>query len=169
VTATAAVAPTPDNADVYRNNGALCVVVKIGAVMGILLAVLFLVGGLWNVFGTSGTLSHRIGGLVGVLIGFLITLFGSMQLWSLGRAMAFYEVRFDPDALRFRLGDEGEPVTKEFPWGEIAAVRYKRVINVQYGSVEGTDGSAVNWSSYSFFRPKKLAKMIAARAGQQLQ
>jgi hypothetical protein len=155
--------------EVYRNNRAMCWFTKGGAAMGVGLAVLFLVGGVWNVFGTPGSFGHRMGALVGVLVGALITFFGSLELWRLGRDMEFYEVRFDADALRFRLGNEAQPVVYAFPWGEISAVRYKRVINVQYGSVDGADGSTVDWSSYSFFRPKKLARMIAERAGVQLQ
>ena len=35
--------------------------------------------------------------------------------------------------------------------------------------VQGTDGSEARFSSYTFFRPKKVARLIAARTGLTIQ
>ena len=83
--------------------------------------------------------------------------------------MAFYQIRLNNDGLRIRLGTQKNPQDEFFVWDQIATVKYWRVVNVQYGSVTGKARNAVEWSSYTFFRPKKVARLIAARAGQSLQ
>ena len=79
--------------------------------------------------------------------------------------MAFYQVGFDNEGLRFRLGTEQQPQEEFFAWNQIAAVEYKRIVNIQSGSIVGTDNRLVQFSSYTFFRPKKLVNLIAARTG----
>ena len=86
-------------------------------------------------------------------------------MWAQGGRMAFYQVGFDNEGLRFRLGTEEHPEEKFFAWNQIAAVEYKRILNIQSGSVVGTDNRLVQFSSYTFFRPKKLVNLIAARTG----
>jgi hypothetical protein len=87
------------------------------------------------------------------------------RLWALGRAMAGYQVDLDGRGVKFSLGTKKKPAELFLAWDQIAAIKYRRTGNVQQCWVEGTDGSEATFSSYTFFRPKKVARMIAERAG----
>jgi hypothetical protein len=93
----------------------------------------------------------------------------SPWLWKLGRAMAGYQIRLDSRGVQFNLGTKREPSDLFLPWDQIAAIKHKRVGNVQQYFVQGTDGSEARFSSYTFFRPKKVARSIAARTGLAIQ
>jgi hypothetical protein len=88
-----------------------------------------------------------------------------MYMWTQGGRIAFYQVGFENEGLRFRLGTEQYPQEQFFAWDQIAAVEYKRIVNIQSGSVVGIDNRLVQFSSYTFFRPKKLVNLIATRTG----
>jgi hypothetical protein len=90
-------------------------------------------------------------------------------LWNLGRAMAGYQVRLDSRGVDFNLGTKKNPSNLFLTWDQIAAIKHKRVGNVQQYFVQGTDGSEARFSSYTFFRPKKVARLIAARTGLTIQ
>ena len=96
---------------------------------------------------------------------------GSMcpWLWAIGRAMADYEITLDSRGIDFSLGTKEEPQELFLAWDRIAAIKHKRVGSAQQYSVVGTDGSQAIFTSYTFFRPKKVARMIAARTGQAIQ
>ena len=90
-------------------------------------------------------------------------------LWNLGRAMAGYRIRLDARGADFKLGTKEKPQDLFLSWDKIAAIRYKRIgIDRQY-FVEGTDGSEVRFGSRTFFRPRKVACLIAARTGQTIE
>lgn len=154
---------------VYRNDGFLVGLVKFSGVVALLMAALFFIGGILKVWDTQEPMLHKIGGLSGVTISALFTVALALYMWTQGNRMAFYQISLENDGLRIRLGTQKNPQEEFFVWDQIAAVKYWRVVNVQYGSVTGQAGNAVEWSSYTFFRPKKVARLIAARAGQSLQ
>ena len=54
------------------------------------------------------------------------------------------------------------------PWNGIEAVHYKRIPNAHKFTVLGTDSSTVTFTSHSFYRPKRVARLIAERAGLPL-
>ena len=68
-----------------------------------------------------------------------------------------------------------KPGTKKNPsdlflaWDQIAAIKFKRIGNAQQYYVLGKDGSEARFSSYTFFRPKKIARLIADRTGLTIQ
>jgi hypothetical protein len=90
-------------------------------------------------------------------------------LWKLGRTMAGYRVRLDTRGVDFNLGTKKQPSELFLAWEQIAAIKHKRIGNAQQYWVQGTDGSEATFSSYTFFRPKKVASLIAARAGLPIQ
>ena len=92
-----------------------------------------------------------------------------VRLWSLGRAMADYQVRLDSQGVNFNLGSKKKPSDLFLAWDQVASIKQRRVGNVQQFIVEGTDGSEARFSSYTFFRPKKVARLIAARTGLAIQ
>ncbi len=91
------------------------------------------------------------------------------RLWNLSQAMAGYEVRLDSRGAEFILGTKKRPSSLLLAWDQIAAIKHKRVGNAQQYWVEGTDGSEARFSSFTFFRPKKVARIIAERAGVAIQ
>ena len=97
--------------------------------------------------------------------------FGAMApgLWQIGAGMAFSRVSQDGRGVAFRLGTRKQPVERFFPWDRVAAVWHRRKGNAQYYGVQSLDGTSVEFSSYAFLRPGKLARQIAAQAGKPLQ
>lgn len=91
------------------------------------------------------------------------------RLWNLGHAMAAYQVYLDGSGVTFNLGTKMAPAELFLAWNKIVAIKYKRAGNVQQCWVEGMDGCEATFSSYTFFRPKKVARMIAERAGLVIQ
>lgn len=108
------------------------------------------------------TFGRAASGIRWLLISALIASTG-LKMWHTSFKMAHYEARLDIGGVHFRLGSKKDPKGTLFPWTDIAAVRHKRVANYQCYGVWGRDGSVVEFTSYTFFRPKKLARQIAAR------
>ncbi len=92
-----------------------------------------------------------------------------IYLWSLVKPMAGYKVYLDGRGVTFSLGTKTKPTELFMAWDQISAVKTKRARTVQLYWVEGKDGSEVRFSSYKFFRPKRVARMIAKRAGMVIQ
>ena len=90
-------------------------------------------------------------------------------LWKMGRAMACYRVVMDGRGVTFNLGTKKNPADLLLAWDQIAAIEFNRTGNIQRCCVSGKDGSEARFSSYTFFRPKKVARLIAGRAGLTIQ
>jgi hypothetical protein len=101
--------------------------------------------------------------------GALGMLYMCLQLWGLGRKMAGYQVRLDSRGADFILGTKKTPSNLFLAWDKIAAIKFQRVGSAQQYFVQGADGSEARFSSYTFFRPKKVATLIAARSGLSIQ
>jgi len=71
--------------------------------------------------------------------------------------------------VNFNLGTKKKPSDLFLAWDQIAAIRHKRVGNAQQYTVQGRDGSEARFSSYTFFRPRKVARLIAERTGLAIQ
>jgi hypothetical protein len=90
-------------------------------------------------------------------------------LWKWGLRMANYKVKLDELGVDFNLGTKKKPSELFMPWDRVASVQQKRVNNAQKFTILGTDGSSAIFSSYTFFRSKRVARMIAERAGLTIQ
>jgi hypothetical protein len=86
-----------------------------------------------------------------------------------GVQMTYYEARLDGRGVDFRLGSRKEPYVQFFSWDQIAAVKHERMPTDQYYAVIGKDHRVAEFTMYTFFRAKKLARQIAARAGQSIE
>ncbi len=95
--------------------------------------------------------------------------YGCPWMWKLSRGMAVYKVMLDSRGVNFNLGTKKRPSDLFLAWDQIAAIKHKRVGNAQNYYVLGKDGSEAIFSSYTFFRPKKVARLIAERAGLTIQ
>jgi hypothetical protein len=150
---------------IFRNSRFFTGMVKFSGVVTLIMAAIFFFAGLVRVFHTPESVLHKSAGFLGVLIAAAFTVGLAIYMWAQGGRMAFYQVEFDNEGLRFRLGTEQQPQEEFFAWDRIAAVEYERIVNIQSGSVVGTDDRLLQFSSNTFFRPKKLVNLIAARTG----
>jgi hypothetical protein len=88
-------------------------------------------------------------------------------LWKTAKKMAHPSVRFDRSDVQFNLGTRKAPIQLSMPWDKITAILQQRVGNAQQFTVQASDGSYVQFSSYTFLRPKKVARLIAERTGHR--
>jgi hypothetical protein len=91
------------------------------------------------------------------------------RFWKLSRAMAQHKVTMDSRGVIFNLGTKKQPADLFLTWDQIAAITHKRVGNAQQYYVVGKDGSEARFTSYTFYRPKKVARLIAERTGLPIQ
>jgi len=96
---------------------------------------------------------------------------GSMcpWLWNLGRAMSFCRVVMDRRGADFRLGTKKNPEELFMGWDQVVSVKRRRAGNFYTFAVTAADGSEARYTSYTFFRPQKLARLIAERAGVTIE
>ena len=90
-------------------------------------------------------------------------------LWRQGIAMSNCSILLDSHGAHFRLGETKNGKEAFMPWNEIAAVHYKRIPNAQKFTILSKDTNIVIFTSYSFYRPRRVARLIAQRAGLPLQ
>jgi hypothetical protein len=154
---------------VLRNSRLLIGVTLMGSIFAALMAVAMVLGMFSQLFPFSALNAAR--GWSALRWALSALAMGTMcpWLWKLGRAMAGYQVRLDGRGVDFVLGTKKSPSNLFLAWNQIAAIKHKRVGNVQQYWVQGTDGSEARYSSYTFFRPKKVSRLIAARAGVTIQ
>jgi hypothetical protein len=103
-------------------------------------------------------------GLGGFMMGYMCPW---LWKWSLG--MLHKKVKLDERGVDFQLGTKKNPQELFMPWDTVASVQQKRVGNAQQFTITGADGSVAQFSSYTFFRPKRVARWIAERVGQTIQ
>ena len=89
-------------------------------------------------------------------------------LWRQGHLMAHSSVLLDERGAHFRLGNSPSDKEVFMPWNGIEAVHYKRTEDTQKFTILGTDTNTVTFTSYSFYRPRRVARMIAEHAGLPL-
>jgi hypothetical protein len=90
-------------------------------------------------------------------------------LWKMARKMAYHWARLDGSGVQFNLGTRRAPDQLFLPWDKITAIQQQRVGNSMQFTVRAADGSYVQYSSYTFLRPKKVARLIAERTGLSIQ
>ncbi len=153
---------------VLRNSRFLIGVTMLGSIFAAFLG-LCMVLMVFSVFSSGGLTGSNA--LSAAQWGFGALAFGSMcpWLWKMASAMAGYKVSLDGRGVNFSLGTKKKPEELFMAWEQISTIKRKRVGNVQQYWVEGTDGSEARFTSYTFFRPRKVARMIAERAGIAVQ
>jgi len=92
-----------------------------------------------------------------------------LQMWRTGVRTAHYQARLDSRGVDFRLGTKKKPITQFFGWDEIAAIMHKRQPMSEFYAGIGKDKRSVTFTIFTFFRPKKLARLIAAQSGRTIQ
>lgn len=115
-------------------------------------------------FGLSNLFSAMVWALSAFSIGYMCP-----WLWKMASSMSAHRVMLDTHGVTFKLGTKKKPVDVFLAWDQIAALWHERINNAHYYFVQSTDGSEVRFSSYTFFRPKKVVRLISARTGLAIQ
>ncbi len=154
---------------VLRNSRTLWWMTMSGSFLGAFLAVCSVPMVLSTVFPLSDLTADRGRGILTWIACASLMSSLCIHLWSVVKPMAGYKVYLDGRGVTFSLGTKTKPAELFMAWDQISAVKSKRAGMVQLYWVEDKDGSEVRFSSYIFFRPKKVARMIAKRAGMVIQ
>jgi hypothetical protein len=150
-------------------NGLYAGIILLGSAVGLFLALCLALLALANVFPLSRLTFQRGADALFWAAFAAYTGFMALSWWGRGRRLACWSVRLDERGVDFRLGTRGQPDTCFFPWGEIREVRRRRKGQAQYFTVLGKSGDSVEFSACTFARPRRLARRIAAHAGQSVQ
>jgi hypothetical protein len=133
----------------------------------------FAIGAVCALLAIAGVLDFKWSSLYGIassLVG--LASFISMGRQFFGWAISHYHGRadFSPEGVVLHIRWQGK--TKETPifWKDIKTVTHTRLpMNQIYRVFYGAKDSYIQFSYASFFRPKHLAREIAARAGKSLR
>ncbi len=90
-------------------------------------------------------------------------------MWQMGSKMARNRARVDERGVEFHMGTKKKPIDLFMAWETVASIRRKRVGRAYQFTVTGRDGSFAQYSSYTFLRPAKVARLIAERTGLTIE
>jgi hypothetical protein len=90
-------------------------------------------------------------------------------LWKMASKMVYPRASFDGSGVQFNLGTKKAPLALHMPWDRVSSIQQQRVGNAQQFTVKAADGGYVQFNSYTFFRPKKVVRLIAERTGLTIQ
>lgn len=102
-------------------------------------------------------------------IGAWLMAMSQVYLWRQGNVMSNCSILLDNHGAHFRFGDQKNATEAFVRWNEIAAVQYKRISNAKKFTILSKDTNIVTFTSHSFYRPRRVARLIAQRAGLPLQ
>jgi len=154
---------------VWRNSKLLCWAVALMGLVAAFLGVCLLIVGLTVIFPLSHiTMSRAVNGALWML-GAIFVGGQCPQFWALGRAMTHYQVLLDERGVTFNLGTKTKPSDLFLRWDQIGSIQYRRAGNSKQFWIEGNDAGKAVWSYYTFFRPGKVAQLIADRTGLPIQ
>ncbi len=153
----------------FRNHWLLVAFVNVGSLAAIFLAGCMFILAMTELFPLhSLNFTHAIN-CFGWLFGTFC--FGLMcpSLWAIAGRMRYNQAVLTPQGVEFRFGPKSTPGTLSLAWDQIVSIRRQRNVNVVYFVITGKDGSSAEFSSYVFFRPVKLARLLARYSGLVIQ
>jgi hypothetical protein len=89
--------------------------------------------------------------------------------WKWGARMLSANVKLDARGVDLNLGTKKKPVEMFVEWDQVASVEQKRLGKIWEFTITAKDGSWASYTTNSFFRSKRVARMIAERAGVTIQ
>jgi hypothetical protein len=101
--------------------------------------------------------------------GTLATALCGAAMFSQASQMAHYVALVDELGVDFRFGRKQNKRDIVFVWDQIAAVQHKSSPAGKSYTVVGKDKRTVEFTVFTFFRPKELALAIAAHINQPIQ
>jgi hypothetical protein len=157
-----------DQPTLLRNNRVLIFLTFLGsaAALGISVCMAIVALTYFLPFGALNLDRFAAGALWG--LGAWLMAMSLVFLWRQGHLMASCSVLLDTKGVYFRIANASNSKEVFMPWNGIEAVHYKRIENTQKFTILGSDTSTVTFTSYSFYRPKRVARLIAENAGLPL-
>jgi len=154
---------------VVRNSRFLVSLVFAACVFFALLSVCFALISIACLLPLSGIDLHRAIRALSWACAAVCTVYACPCLWKAGRVRAFSEARLDGCGVDFQFGTAEQPQRCFVAWDRIVFVYELRLGHTTIFSIGENDGSQATFSSSNFFRPIRLARMIAAAAGRPIQ
>jgi hypothetical protein len=151
-----------------RNNRVLVFLTYLGSVASLIISLSMGFVALTTFFPLSAMNLDRFAASGLWLLGAWLMAMSQVFLWRQGKLMAHCSVLLDSYGAHFKLGDTDDAKEVFMPWNGFEAVHYKRIPNAQKFIFLGTDTSTVTFTSHAFYRPKRVARLIAERAGLPL-
>jgi hypothetical protein len=160
---------TPESAILFRNNRLF--------LLGILLlGILFGFCSLCAIVLTFGAVGHllplsadSIYGVVGSAFTTLCCVLMTTWLLRQLRLMRFNHATLNAAGIEFCYGPGRVPRKLFLPWAEISTIHTWRLPHGQAYRVDTGSGNWVEFNSYTFFRPGKLAGLISGRTGRNIE
>ncbi len=151
-----------------RNNPVLIFLTYLGSIAALLISLSMMFVALTTIFPLSAITLDRFAAAALLVLGAWLMAMTQVFLWRQGNLMAYCSVLLDSFGAHFKFGNTENAKEVFMPWNGIEAVHYKRIQNGQKFTILGTDTSTVTFTSYAFYRPKRVARIIAERAGLPL-
>lgn len=151
-----------------RNNRLLIFLTYLGSITALFISLGMVFVALTTIFPLSAMTLDRFAAAALWVVGAWLMAMSQVFLWRQGNLMAYCSVLLDSYGAHFKLGNTENAKEVFMPWNGIEAVHYKRIQNAQKFTILGTDTSTVTFTSYAFYRPRRVARIIAERAGLPL-
>jgi hypothetical protein len=151
-----------------RNNRVLIFLTFLGSIAALGMSLCMVVVALMSLFPPGALNMDRSAAGALWLLGAWLMAVSQVFLWRQGHLMAHCSVLLDKGGAHFKLGNTAAAKEVFMPWSGIEAVHYKRIENIQKFTILGSDTSIVTFTSNSFYRPKRVARLIAEHAGLPL-
>jgi len=151
-----------------RNNRVLIFLTYVGSVASLIISLSMVFFALTTIFPLGAMNLDRFAASALWVLGAWLMAMSQVFLWRQGRLMAHCSVLLDSYGAHFKLDHANDAEEVFMPWNGIEAVHYKRIPNAQKFTILGTDTNAVTFTSHAFYRPRRVAQLIAKRAGLPL-
>ena len=77
-------------------------------------------------------------------------------------------MRLEAEGVYFRIHSGDQAPETFFAWSDIAVITHQRTSNMHVCAVIGLQHQTFTFTSFTFFRPKHIAREIAAYAGKNV-
>jgi hypothetical protein len=153
---------------VVRNSRILAATYFAGSVVNLAFSVMFLVLAASALIFQKVSSEHLF--VTGAwLFAALVTGLPGLRLWKRGRSLLHSEARLDSRGIKFHLGFGKHVQDISFAWDEIVSITRGGSWNARVITVSAIGGRNARFSSSMFFRPGRLAGLIASRTGLPIQ
>ena len=158
-----AVSPAVTEPIFLRNSRGILAVLRITACAGFVFAASFALIGLSS-FEKGFTWDHARDA-AGWAFGAILSIRGAIALWRGVCKMGRNAIRLTSEGVHFHFKSTKVQPEVFFAWNEIAKITLTSSKS-QNCCVYSTDGRVIRFSSFSFLRPKQVARVIARHAGR---
>jgi hypothetical protein len=153
---------------ILRNSRILIGLLFISALIGFVGAPSFGIVALMSVFPVGHFSFDRVVGALSWVVAAFFSGSMGLFLWRQCFRMAGNQVRLEAEGVYFRIRSANQAAETFFAWSGIAAITQKRTNNVHVCAVVALNRQTLTFTSLTFFRPKHIAREIAAYAGKSL-